>query len=300
VIASATPHTYSLKSVREMLGLSAGTLTRLIDAGFVTPARGPRNEYRFSFQDVVLLRTADQLLANKIPPRKVVKALTRLRQQLPSEAPLTGLRISAVGSDVAVRQGDLQWDAESQQLLMDFEVAPSGGAGAVTFITRPTPKAGSVSPNEGFASPQAGGHSPHAAASPHTEAELARAEALERSDPAAAEAAYRSVIRHAPERTDAYLNLGALLYEAGRLDDALAAYDQGLAKAPREARLHYNRALALEDLGRANDALAAYEACIALADDFADAHFNAARLYEQLGRNQLALRHFSAYRRLQR
>jgi tetratricopeptide (TPR) repeat protein len=287
VIASATPHTYSLKSVREMLGLSAGTLSRLIDAGFVTPARGPRNEYRFSFQDVVLLRTADQLLANKIPPRKVVKALTQLRRQLPSEAPLTGLRISAVGSDVAVRQGDLQWDAESQQLLMDFEVAPSGNAGAVTFITRPTPKAGLVSPQ---------GEGP----SPHAEVELARAEALERSDPAAAEAAYRSVIRHAPERIDAYLNLGALLYEAGRLVDALAAYDQGLAKAPREARLHYNRALALEDLGRANDALAAYEACIALADDFADAHFNAARLYEQLGRNQLALRHFSAYRRLSR
>jgi tetratricopeptide (TPR) repeat protein len=279
VIASAAPHTYSLKSVREMLGLSAGTLTRLIDAGFVTPARGARNEYRFSFQDVVLLRTADQLLANKIPPRKVVKALVQLRRQLPSEAPLTGLRISAVGSDVAVRQGDLQWDAESQQLLMDFEVAPGGSAGAVTFITRTAP---------------------HAASSAPPEAELAHAEALEHSDPAAAEAAYRQVIRHAPDRIDAYLNLGALLYEASRHADALAVYEQGLAKAPREARLHYNRALALEDLGRENDALAAYEACIALAEDFADAHFNAARLYEQLGRNQLALRHFSAYRRLQR
>jgi tetratricopeptide (TPR) repeat protein len=279
VIASATPHTYSLKSVREMLGLSAGTLTRLIDAGFVTPARGPRNEYRFSFQDVVLLRTADQLLANKIPPRKVVKALVQLRRQLPSEAPLTGLRISAVGSDVAVRQGDLQWDAESQQLLMDFEVAPGGSAGAVTFITRTAT---------------------HAAGTPQPEAELAHAEALERSDPAAAEAAYRQVIRHAPDRIDAYLNLGALLYEASRHADALVVYEQGLAKAPREARLHYNRALALEDLGRENDALAAYEACIALAEDFADAHFNAARLYEQLGRKQLALRHFSAYRRLQR
>jgi tetratricopeptide (TPR) repeat protein len=279
VIASAAPQTYSLKSVREMLGLSAGTLTRLIDAGFVTPARGPRNEYRFSFQDVVLLRTADQLLANRIPPRKVVKALVQLRRQLPDEVPLTGLRISAVGPDVAVRQGDLQWDAESQQLLMDFEVAPAKAGGAVTFIARPTPQVQS-------------------AAAP--DAELAQAEALERSDPAAAEAAYRQVIRHAPDRIDAHLNLGALLYDAGRLAEALAVYEQGLARAPREALLHYNRALALEDLKRYNDALAAYEACIALAEDFADAHFNAARLYEQLGRNQLALRHFSAYRRLQR
>jgi len=272
-------HPYGVREVEKLLRLPRSTIRALIDAGFVTPARGPRNEYRFSFQDVVLLRTADQLLANKIPPRKVVKALVQLRRQLPSEAPLTGLRISAVGSDVAVRQGDLQWDAESQQLLMDFEVAPAGSGGAVAFITRSTAPA---------------------AASAVPEAALAQAEALEHSDPAAAEAAYRSVIRHAPERVDAYLNLGALLYEAGRLVDALAVYDQGLAKAPREARLHYNRALALEDLGRENDALAAYEACIAVAEDFADAHFNAARLYEQLGRSQLALRHFSAYRRLQR
>jgi len=277
VIASAAPHSYSLKTVREMLGLSAGTLGRLIDAGFVTPARGARNEYRFSFQDVVLLRTADQLLAQKIPPRKVVRALAQLRRQLPAEVPLTGLRISAVGPDIAVRQGDLQWEAESQQLLMDFEVAPAGGE--VAFINR---NAKAVPP---------------AAVAP---IDLSQAQALERSDPASAEAAYREALRQAPDSVDAVLCLGALLYDAGRLADALAVYDAGLARLPREPRLHYNRALALEDLQRDDDALAAYEACIALAADFADAHFNAGRLYERLGRQQLALRHFSAYRRLQR
>lgn len=277
MIASAAPNTYSLKTVREMLGLSAGTLARLVDAGFVTPARGPRNEYRFSFQDVVLLRTADQLLAQKIPPRKVVRALAQLRRELPEEVPLTGLRISAVGPDIAVRQGDLQWDAESQQLLMDFEVAPAGGE--VAFINRSTKPV------------------PPAATAP---IDLAQAQALERSDPAAAEAAYREALRHAPDSVDAVLNLGALLHDADRLDDALEVYDQALVRVPREPRLHYNRALVLEDLRRDDDALAAYEACIALAADFADAHFNAGRLYERLGRQQLALRHFSAYWRLQR
>jgi tetratricopeptide (TPR) repeat protein len=274
VTASAAPQTYSLKSVREMLGLSASTVSRLIEGGFVTPGRGPRNEYRFSFQDVVLLRTADQLLAHKISPRKVLKSLAHLRRQLPANLPLTGLRISAVGSDVAVRQGGLQWDAESQQLLMDFEVAPAGAS--VALIT-------------------------HKVASPPvTTHALVDAEALERSDPAAAEAAYRAAIAQEPDRIDASLNLGALLYEGNRLDDALVVYDQGLVRAPREALLHYNRALVLEDLQRTDDALAAYETCVGIAPDFADAHFNAARLYEQRGQTQLALRHFSAYRRLQR
>jgi tetratricopeptide (TPR) repeat protein len=276
---------HSLKSVRDMLGLSATTVSRLVDAGFVTPGRGPHNEYQFSFQDVVLLRTAHRLQAAKIPPRKIVKALTSLREQLPEQLPLTGLRISAVGNDVAVQAGGVQWDAESKQMLLDFEVAPAGST--VALIAR-----------ELDAEPAAPPVRP--AATSNADAHLTQARELEAGNPAAAERAYREVIAHAADSVDAYLNLGALLYEAGRLDEALGAYDQGLALAPREPRLHYNRALALEDLRRDDDALLAYEACLKLAPDFADAHFNAARLYEQLGQGQLALRHFSAYRRLQR
>jgi tetratricopeptide (TPR) repeat protein len=276
---------HSLNSVRDMLGLSATTVSRLVDAGFVTPQRGPRNEYRFSFQDVVLLRTAHRLQAAKIPPRRIVKALASLREQLPEQLPLTGLRISAVGSDVAVHEGGVLWDAESRQMLLDFEVAPSGGT--VALIARELDTGPAAAPARPAATSSAG-------------AQLAQARALEASDPAAAERAYREAIEQAADSPDAYLNLGALLYEAGRIDEALRIYDQGLAQAPQEPRLHYNRALALEDLQRDDEALAAYEACLKLMPDFADAHFNAARLCEQLGKGQLALRHFSAYRRLQR
>lgn len=274
------PQLHSLKSVREMLGLSATTVSRLIDAGFVAPRRGPRNEYRFSFQDVVLLRTAHRLQAAKIPPRRIVKALASLRAQLPEQLPLTGLRISAVGADVAVHEGGVQYDAESKQMLLDFDVAPAGSA--VAFIARDSERAvpGMSAPPEAI--------------------DLAHARALEASDPRAAEAAYRAAIGRDPRLIDGYLNLGALLFEAGRLDEALRVYDAGLAQASDEPQLHYNRALALEDLHRDDEALAAYEACLRLAADFADAHFNAARLYEQHGNGQLALRHFSAYRRLQR
>jgi len=283
---------HSLKSVREMLGLSATTVSRLIDAGFVAPRRGPRNEYRFSFQDVVLLRTAHRLQAAKIPPRKIVKALASLRAQLPEQLPLTGLRISAVGADVAVHEGGVQYDAESKQMLLDFDVAPAGSA--VAFIARDSERAIALAGSDGERA------APGMSAPPPAAIDLAHARALEASDPRAAEAAYRAAIGRDPRLIDGYLNLGALLFEAGRLDEALRVYDAGLAQASDEPQLHYNRALALEDLHRDDEALAAYEACLRLAADFADAHFNAARLYEQHGNRQLALRHFSAYRRLQR
>jgi tetratricopeptide (TPR) repeat protein len=270
---------FNLRSIREMLGLSRTVLTGFIDAGFVTPARGPRNEYRFTFQDVVLLRTAQGLQAASIPPRKILRSLQRLKAALPQELPLTGLRITAVGSDVAVRNGANQWEAESGQLLMDFEVAPVRGA--VAFLQ----------------------HGPATTSSAPADASewFVRAEELEETGARAkAEAAYRRALQLSPTHADAWLNLGAMMCEARRCDEAIALYDEALRQCPDEPLLHFNRAIALEDKGRKREAIASYEACLRLAPDLADAHFNAARLYEQIGNAQRAVRHFSAYRRLQR
>ena len=63
--------------------------------------------------------------------------------------------------------------------------------------------------------------------------------------------------------------------------------------------LYYNRAVALEALGQTTEALKDYEASLRLQPDLADAHHNAALLYDQVGNKQLAIRHFSAYRKLQ-
>ena len=96
---------YTIRSIQEMLGLSRGVISSLIAAGFVAPTRGPRHEYRFTFQDVVLLRTAAELQAARIAPRRILQALRRLKEKLPAELPLAGLRISAVGNDVTVKEG---------------------------------------------------------------------------------------------------------------------------------------------------------------------------------------------------
>jgi predicted Zn-dependent protease len=279
--------TYTIRSIQEMLGLSRGVITGLIASGFVAPSRGARNEYRFTFQEVVLLRTAVELQAARISPRRILSALRKLRATLPGELPLTGLRITAVGNDVTVRDGRSQWQAESGQLVMDFELAPAHGT--VAFLQRaPGREAPPRPPRD---EPTAGGDAA---------ALFSRGEALEASDRRGAEAAYRQVLGLDPDHADAYLNLGALLCEGRRCGEAVALYDEALRRHPDEALLHFNRAIALEDQGRREEALASYHACLRLAPDFADAHYNAARLHEQLGDAKKAVRHFSAYRRLQR
>ena len=54
-----------------MLDLSVGQVRSYARSGLVDPQRGDRGEYRFDFQDLVLLRTAKGLLSRRIPPRRV-------------------------------------------------------------------------------------------------------------------------------------------------------------------------------------------------------------------------------------
>ncbi len=266
------PSSFTLRRVQAMLGLSRTVVAGLIDEGFVAPTRGPRNEWRFTFRDLMLLRTAHALQASKIPPRRILRALAELKATLPDELPLTGLRITAIGSDVAVRARDGRWQADSGQLLMDFDVAPV--AGSVAIIERGTDD--------------------------DAQAWFERGQALEATDAAAAEAAYRQALALAPDHADAYLNLGALWCEAGRFAEVAALSQQAVAHCPGVALIHFNRGVALDHLERLPEAVVSYEASLALDPALADAHYNLARLREQLGDKRGALRHFSAYRRLQR
>jgi hypothetical protein len=51
-------HQYGLHTVEKLLRLPRSTIRGLIQAGFVTPARGPRGAFLFSFQDLIVLRAA--------------------------------------------------------------------------------------------------------------------------------------------------------------------------------------------------------------------------------------------------
>ncbi len=278
-----------------MLGLSRGIVAGLIAEGFVTPTRGRRNEWRFTFQDLMLLRTAHALQQSKIPPRRILRSLARLKATLPKELPLTGLRITAIGADVAVRSPQGQWQADSGQFLMDFDVTPVGGS--VVILEHPSAAASAAVP---AAAPA---RVPAAVPAADAAAWFERGLALEAADRAGAEAAYRSALALAPGHIAAALNLGALLSEAGRFAELAELCGQALrhgATGPDLALVHFNHGVALDHLERLPEAVAAYEHSLALDPRLADAHYNLARLREQLGDQRGALRHFSAYHRLQR
>jgi len=58
---------YTTHDVARLLGWSEAQVRSHARVGYLAPSRGPRNGYRFSFQDLVLLRAAKELPAR---PRK--------------------------------------------------------------------------------------------------------------------------------------------------------------------------------------------------------------------------------------
>ena len=264
---------YTLSQVGKLLRLPRSVVNGLIEAGFVTPARGRRREYRFSFHDLVLLRAAQSLAEAKIPPARILRSLRRLRTQLPDEMPMAGLRIEAVGDAVVVSQGDAQWRPDNGQYVFQFQLAAPGGR--LAFF----------------------GPAEEVAPAPDPQW-FEHALSLETEQPAKAADAYRHAIERDPAHLDAYINLGRLLHEQGKLGEAEAAYREGRARCGDDPTLLFNLAVLYEDLDRPDDAIELYRAALAQEPALADAHFNLARLCEARGLKRDALRHWSAFRKL--
>src|SRR5437879_4154172 len=66
---------YTSRDVAKLLGLTVAQVRGFARDGFLTPGRGRRGELLFSFQDLVILRTAKGLVAARIPTRRIRRAL---------------------------------------------------------------------------------------------------------------------------------------------------------------------------------------------------------------------------------
>jgi tetratricopeptide (TPR) repeat protein len=229
-------HEYGVRDVEKLLGLPRSTIRSLILAGFVAPARGMRNAWRFSFQDLIVLRTARALAAANIPSKRITRSMRELRRHLPQSMPLSGLSICAVADHVVVREGSSRWQAESGQYLLAFE---SDADGTLSVIE-------------------------HAGvqAEASAEAHFADGAALENEDTDAAVEAYEHAISADPTLLDAHINLGRLLHESGRHAQAERVYRNAIGIFDEEPLLWFNYGVLLDDRGRKSAAIEAYEAAL--------------------------------------
>jgi len=121
---------YSAGDLARLLGLTPAKLKALVRAALP----GAAEREHFSFQDLVLLRTAKNLSSSHVPSTRIRKALQRLRDQIPEDRPLTGVSLAAEGDRLVAGDGETRWQPESGQVLMDL------GGPALAAVPEPAPE----------------------------------------------------------------------------------------------------------------------------------------------------------------
>jgi tetratricopeptide (TPR) repeat protein len=272
---------YSTREVAELTGLPEARVRGWSRAGLVTPGKDDRGRWRYSFQDLAVLRAAAKLLEAGVTVSRVTRALGLLRERLPAGRPLSAVRILVTGGRVIVKDRLASWEPESGQCALEFDVQ------AVSAQVAPQ------LPRTSSAELERQNETAEGLYQTALDLELAG-----RGDDA--RKAYETVLHRDPQLAGARINLGRLLHAAGRLGEAEALYRAALEQNPRNAIAAFNLGVALEDQGKTAAAAEAYRAALAVDDGYADAHYNLSRLLETQGDARGALRHLSSFRRLMR
>jgi tetratricopeptide (TPR) repeat protein len=271
---------YSAREVAAIVGLQESRVRYWAQTGVVGPSEKKSGKGLYSFQDLVGVKTAKELLDRGLSLQVVRKNLEVLRAQLPEVThPLSQLRVISDGERLVVIDRDTRYEPLSGQLVLDFEVeALSGRAAALEHpsATQAAPSADKPALDTAYQSFSSG-------------------LSLEEHDVEAAIAAYRRALKLDPKLAAAHTNLGNLLYGAGSLDEALGHYRTALELDPEQPEARYNLANLLDDAGDHAGALGEWYRVVRECPEFADAHFNLALALGRDGARDRAHAHLTAY-----
>ena len=256
-----------------MLGVSEQQLRSWERHGLI------RGEAMFSFSDLIALKTLQKLRENRVPPRRIGRALTALKKKLSHvEQPLSELKIFSDGRTITVQIAGQKMEALTGQMLFNFDASELGSLRA--FVPKPA-----TDPVN--AERQAESYFQNGLALEEAGAPIEKA--IE---------AYRKAIELNPGAAGALVNLGTIYYRQRKYEDAESQYLKAVQVDANYPLAHYNLGNLYDEQGDLTHAEQHYTAALELNPNYADAHFNLALLSERRGDFLRAVRHWKSYLKL--
>lgn len=266
---------YTTADVAQLFGISAGKLRYWERSGFIQRSGASGRNRVYTFQDLISIRVAKQLLDAGASLRAVRRSVEALRGSLPRVArPLSSLRISHEGQEILVRDDQGAYDPTTGQQQLDFSVSHLRDD-VVRVLQR------SGRPNDYRRAYEA-------------YLEGCRLDESEKTLEQA-EQAYRRAVELDPSLANALTNLGNLLFRKGELGEAEQLYVRALRVDPDQPEAFYNLGFLLYERGDLEAARLNFERAIKSDPSFADAHFNLAMVLTDAGRADEATPHFRTY-----
>ena len=104
-------------------------------------------------------------------------------------------------------------------------------------------------------------------------------------------ASYHKALRLKPDFAEAHYNLGRVLQELGRLDEAVVHYHKAIDIKPDYVEAYNNLGAPLQALGQIDDAINNYQKALSFNPDFGEALYNLGTALLDLGRHKEGLKY---------
>ena len=261
--------TFSTRSAARILAVSPERIRYWVKQRLVRPAWTRGRNYQFAFNDLLMMRLAKELLPTRRHLQPVRRCLERLGKLLSPGRPVTALKVFEEDGRIVVRDGRVRFEADSGQLLLNFDLER---------FARDVRKSAATAP------------------SVTREAAAAIAE----DEPLRAIRLYNELLARDPQNSSAQTELAALLESQGDARGALRHLLAAATLEPANAKLHYRLGLLYLGQERTEEALSRFARAVEIDPKFVDAHRQLAQLYEAMGRTRDAIRHLSVVHRLTR
>ena len=287
---SGAEHHYTVAEVARLFELPESRVRYWSQTGFISPSIRSGARRFYTFQDLISIKVAKELLDAGLPLQRVRRSLDALRFHLPRvDAPLARLRIRSDSDQILVEDGDTTFEATTGQLLLDFDVKKLRDQVA-EVLTLPwvgdaaerKPMLGSSSAYEAF---QAGLN------------EEEQWDGVDLSSPRFVDALayYEQAVDLDPNFAAAWTNLGSLLAFTTDLDRARDCFDQALRSDPEQPEAQCNLAeLALRS-GELELAISGFRQVLRNDPDQLEAHYGLARALLEVGGKGQALAHLERF-----
>jgi DNA-binding transcriptional MerR regulator len=280
-------HLFTVAEVARLFEVPESRVRYWSQTDFISPSvrRGSRRFY--TFQDLISIKVAKELLDAGLPLQRVRRSLDALRYHLPRvDAPLARLRIRSESDKILVEDGDGTFEATTGQLLLDFDVEKLRDrvAEVLTLPWVDGPSERSANPARSAYEAFQDGLSEEAQwdgvslGSPHLKAAIeAYEEAVEldsrfaaawtnlgsliacTADLERARDCFDQALRNDPDQPEAQCNLAELALRTGQVELAISGFRQVLRIDPDQLEAHYGLARALLEVGGKGQALAHLE-----------------------------------------
>ena len=291
---------YSYGGAAKILDIAESKLRYWAQVGFVGPSARRNGKPVFSFQDLVSVKAAKELVDRGFKAAEIRKAIDGVRAALPHlDRPLDRLRVAFDGTRLVVVDADTAFDPTTGQRVFDFglgelagKVGFTPGPGAAAASAPAVPLAEAPRAEAEAAKPKATFTSARSAYDWFVEGTRAEASG---SDDARAETCYREALALDPGLAAARTNLGGLAYRAGNTSAARDAFEAALALDPDQPEARFNLANLVLESGDLELAVAEFRRVLQADPEFADAHFNLAVALERLGGRAQARAHLERY-----